>query len=204
MTEKPMFHFSAYWCNWSRVLSDSHPGGPFVEVNLTPIPNSYSDSWERIGNKIIRVHGTARDEKDIVTDTLPTEVEAEMRKHLGSSTVDSLLYEDILSQIDFNLYKRNQNGGCPLWLCRNSRWAKEAGWKAIANIAPQKIRDGRCRITITIGPLDEDGEDYLDEPRVLVEQTADFDSDKIFDVKEKASELLCEIEPDVGGEWVRI
>lgn len=114
-----MFHFSSYWRNWSRVLSSTHPGGPFVEVNLTPIPNCYSDSWERVENKIIRVHGTARDEKDIVTDTLPAKVIIEMCDNLGSSVVDFLLHEDILSLIDFDLYKRNQNGGCPLSLCRS-------------------------------------------------------------------------------------
>lgn len=113
------FHYSSYWHNWSRVLSTNHEHGPFVEVNLTPIGGrtGWSSEIDRIRGVNIRFHGTARDNKDIITDILPDEVYDEMMIHLGEDLTRRLLTEDFLPQIDYELYRKYSNGGCALDKC---------------------------------------------------------------------------------------
>lgn len=130
-----LFHFSSYWQRWSRVLSSTHPNGPYVEVDLVPIPNSYDNSWATVENTIIRVHATESKESDIITCVLPSKVEAEMRANLDIFVVDFLLHEDILSLIDFDLYKENQNGGCPLSLCHKQTEMRKFLTEAMAALA---------------------------------------------------------------------
>ena len=122
-----MFHYSSYWRSWSRVLSTDHTGGPFVEVNLTPIGNSWvsEDQVRRIQGVNIRLHGTARDPKDIETAELPVEVMDQMADHLGVWFVDELLNTDFMPQIDWDLYKRQCNGGCPFHLCSTADSLKD-------------------------------------------------------------------------------
>ena len=111
-----MFHYSGYWGSWSRVLCEDHPQGPFIEVNLTPIPNCYDSTW---GNHVapirIRAHGTARDYRkfggDKKTDQLPEEVKQAMVLNLGAELTERLLTEDFLPQIDWALYRQKCNGG---------------------------------------------------------------------------------------------
>lgn len=106
-----MFHYSSYWHTWSRVLSTSHPRGPFVEVNLTPI----NRDWENhVAPVRIRFHGTPPSDRDIVNDALPPEVRASMVHHLGEELTDRLLTEDFLSQINVELYDQFNNGGANL------------------------------------------------------------------------------------------
>lgn len=115
-----MFHYSGYWGSWSRVLSTDHPRGPFVEVNLTPIPGNISSTWDNHVRPIrIRFHGTARDhsgmpmsDKDVAE--LPKEIEQAMRRNLGDALTDRLLTEDFLSQIDYDLYAKKCNAGANL------------------------------------------------------------------------------------------
>jgi hypothetical protein len=103
------YHFCSYWGTWSRRLSENHPIGPFVEVNLTPIPNSYSSTWQSDVAPIrIRAHGTASAKRDINTDTLPDDVRAAMIKNLGLQLTERLLTEDFLSQIDFDTLHTNR------------------------------------------------------------------------------------------------
>ncbi len=111
-----MFHYSAYWHCWSRVLSTSHPKGPFVEVNLTALGGDMSDrSWAQQVKPIrIRFHGTARERNDQQTETLPPEVLRIMVQKLGEELVNRLLTEDFLSQIDYDLYRQKCNGGANL------------------------------------------------------------------------------------------
>lgn len=107
-----MYYYSSYWGTWSRVLSNNHPKGPFVEVNLTPIPCCHSSGWENDVAPIrIRFHGTAREEGDKVTDRLPESIYAQMVEKLGAELVNRLLEEDFLSQIDMGLYNKYNNGG---------------------------------------------------------------------------------------------
>ena len=110
----PMFHRSSYWHTWSRVLSDSHPHGPFVEVNLTPINGWDSEGMKHVAPIRIRVHGTARDAKDKSVAELPAEVREEMVQFLGAELTERLLKEDFLSQIDWELYRKHCNGGANL------------------------------------------------------------------------------------------
>ena len=106
------YHYSSYWHSWSRVLSDNHDHGPFVEVNLTPhgIRGSAAD-WRRVAQIIIRVHGTTRDPNDQETDRLPREIVFLMLDHLGMGLLARLLNEDFLSEIDWSLYEKHNNGG---------------------------------------------------------------------------------------------
>lgn len=102
-----MFHFSSYWQSWSRVLSENHPHGPFVEVNLTP-----NLKWDEDVKPIrIRFHGTARGENDKVVAELPVEIRDLMAGNLGEDLTNRLLTEDFLPQIDYELYKKSNNGG---------------------------------------------------------------------------------------------
>ena len=105
------FHYSSYWGTWSRVLSESHPAGPFVEVNLTPCCDTWQNNVEPVR---IRAHGTARGERDQETDTLPNDVREQMIWHLGEELTERLLTEDLLSQIDWDLYRKHNNGGANL------------------------------------------------------------------------------------------
>ncbi|MFH0779358.1 MAG: hypothetical protein V1928_00690 [Parcubacteria group bacterium] len=107
-----MFTCCSYWGDWSRVLSEKDPHGPFVEVNLTPIRNCFSSTWQNHVAPIrIRFHGTARSENDRTVAELPAEVRAQMVQNLGEELTNRLLTEDFLSQIDYNLYCKKCNGG---------------------------------------------------------------------------------------------
>jgi len=113
-----MFHFSGYWQTWSRVLSENHPQGPFVEVNLTPIPCSYihAYTWKKeIAPIRIRAHCTPRYYGALGGNkrayVLPENVKLEMIQNLGKEITERLLTEDFLSQIDWDLYRKVCNGG---------------------------------------------------------------------------------------------
>jgi hypothetical protein len=112
-----MFHLSAYWNRWSRVLTDKHPGGPFVEVNIVPPRHCYEEGWDKVKKVWIRVHGTARRDRDISRTFLLRDVRELMVKALGRELTTFLLEADILSMIDFAKYEKNQNGGCALADC---------------------------------------------------------------------------------------
>lgn len=111
------FHYSSYWCSWSRVISTSCPKGPYVEVDLTPIPShrdTEAKEWERIGNVWIRVHGTAPKRTDKNSDILPYDVMRKMEINIGQEKMQRLLTEDFLSQIDWLKYEKVCNGGAAL------------------------------------------------------------------------------------------
>lgn len=106
-----MFIYSSYWGTWSRVLSERHPNGPFVEVNLTPIPHCHSSEWQNDVAPIkIRFHGTYN-RSDKVVNELPAPIREEMVKNLGEELTNRLLTEDFLSHIDIELYHKFNNGG---------------------------------------------------------------------------------------------
>jgi hypothetical protein len=91
-----MYHYSAYWRVWSRVLKVE--GFRITEISLTPI-----NGWERgdlneIREQQVRCHSTARGKGDIETDTLPWAIVWEMVRHLGEGTTERLLTHDYLGE----------------------------------------------------------------------------------------------------------
>lgn len=111
------FHYCGSWGTWSRVLSADHPQGPYIEVNLTPIPCCHNSTWDNDVRPIrIRAHGTPRDyigyyPQDKETDELPDDVRAAMVRNLGPELTERLLTEDFLPLIDWDLYRQKTNGG---------------------------------------------------------------------------------------------
>jgi len=94
-------------------------GFRFIEVNLEPIPHS-SDTWERTASVIIRKHGTAREDRDIETNSAPEDLLDRMQANLEPEDIEFLLFGDILPLIDWELYETHCNGGCPLDKCRKN------------------------------------------------------------------------------------
>lgn len=122
-----MFHLSGYWNTWSRVLTDKHPSGPFVEVNIVPSHHHcHGEGWDKVRKIWIRVHGTARTDKDVSRTYLTKDVRKLMLDNLGFELTAFLLEADILSMIDFAKYEKNQNGGCSLDDCLKDN--KLFGW----------------------------------------------------------------------------
>jgi hypothetical protein len=138
------YSYSKYWRTWSRVLKYDGPwcGSVCVEVNLTPINSSWPDAdWdEEVRPIIIRKHSSTYhplfpvsrflSDGDLVhtcttwcsygfkvVEELPTEIKEMMVEKLGEELVQRLLTEDFLSQIDWDKYDVNCNGGCPLRRC---------------------------------------------------------------------------------------
>jgi hypothetical protein len=121
------YHYSSYWRNWSRMLREPGDGielprgaGPFVEVNLTPIPNTYSNrsTYEYEVNRIvIRSHSTIRNERDWDMDCLPEDIQIEMRKNMPFVLYSFLTEEDILPMIDWEKYSKVCNAGAALFDC---------------------------------------------------------------------------------------
>jgi hypothetical protein len=112
------FYFSSYWRNWSRVLTTTHPYGPIVELNLTPVPNCAASGWETdVAPGIIRCHSTPRSRRDLLLDILPSYVRDEMVAHLGELVTAWLIEEDFLAIIDpekIRREKRRAGGGMRL------------------------------------------------------------------------------------------
>lgn len=108
-----MFRYCGYWHSWTRVLSENHPKGPCIEVNLTPIPNCYSSTW---ANDVapIRIRAKGLSSGDKMADQLPEDVKRAMVRNLGAELTERLLTEDFLPQIDWNIYERKCNGGANL------------------------------------------------------------------------------------------
>ncbi len=107
------FIYCSYWGTWSRVLSHSYRAfgyGPYVEVDLTPILNSYQ-TWDHVKRINIRAHGTTMGKNDKITSELPSEVKQKMIENLGAELTERLLTEDFLPQIDWALYAKKCNGG---------------------------------------------------------------------------------------------
>lgn len=115
-----IFHYSNYWKNWSRILYRGGRGRfnalEIIELNLTPMPNCFSSSWEKDVEPIVfRCHGTMPDAKDLFERKLPEKIVMQMRDHLGYQLALRLLTEDWMSLIDLEkLRTYPQQGGKPL------------------------------------------------------------------------------------------
>lgn len=116
-----MFVRGAYWRTWSRILQERTERGEMysIEVNLTPVNARRATSWEeQVTPIVIRRHMTARMHGDIFVGTLPAEVIEQMHTFLPFETVERLLHEDFLPQIDWDKYKQHCNGGAKFELIK--------------------------------------------------------------------------------------
>lgn len=113
-----LFVYSAYWGTWSRVLRFMNKGNTGqVEVNLTATNLDFSRDWDKVASLNIRLHGTSRDAKDLYVKELPANALGWMRNWLDAPVIERLLHEDFLPKIDWELYNKNTNGGCPFEKC---------------------------------------------------------------------------------------
>jgi hypothetical protein len=119
MYPKNLFVYCSYWGTWGRVLRYMNRNVDQVEVNLTPINAGFGDWKKEVGRIVIRKHGTSRDKKDVYQAYLPGEVVDFMKKFLQDDhLVSRLINEDFLSQIDWDKYRKHNNGGAPLDLIK--------------------------------------------------------------------------------------
>lgn len=109
-----MFHYSAYWGSWSRVLRPQFGTNSTVEVDLTAINPSSDYGWPRVLSCNIRAHRTARATNDILCLSLPAHTVQLMRSRTDEQTFNRLMHEDLLPLIDWDKYRKVDNGGAAL------------------------------------------------------------------------------------------
>lgn len=103
-----VFVYSSYWRTWSRLLLENMDrSGTCVELNMT----GHNGTWDRVPQEIIRRHCTARDNKDLITRTLPAAVEAAFKNTLGTQLFEHMTTYDYLPEIDWQKYHQHCNGG---------------------------------------------------------------------------------------------
>lgn len=112
-----MFHYSYYWKTWSRILKIEDFN--ICELNITPVNGFHDWTLDKVQLEVIRIHGTARDEKDKECETLPDDVLNELKKHLDPDLIQRLLTHDYLAEIGLTLKEMNRlnlsnGGGVPL------------------------------------------------------------------------------------------
>lgn len=113
-----VFHYSAYWGMYSRVLFHD-AGGPAmfaprkqlgipasirtIEINLTAINPTHREYWEdRVRPGVIRAHCTSLESKDRIFGSLPAEALEMMQAWLAPETIELLLHYDYLPEINMN------------------------------------------------------------------------------------------------------
>ena len=135
-TRPKRFVRSHRWGDWSLVLSTrfvvgtreiaAASGAPLigrmVEIDLTP-----SGGWEdcdareaaRVKAINLRVHSMSRDPRDLLTDTLPLDIELQVAANLGAELATWLLdpATEILGMVDWNTHRRGDDGGVSLRDC---------------------------------------------------------------------------------------
>lgn len=103
-----VFVYSSYWRTWSRLLLENMDrSGICVELNMT----GHNGTWDRVPLEVIRKHCTARDNKDLITRSLPREIETAFCNHLGSALFHRMTTYDYLPEIDWQKYNQHCNGG---------------------------------------------------------------------------------------------
>lgn len=118
-----MFVYNSYWGTWSRILQEGTPQNNFecIEVDVTPVNPHRAESWERQIPKVnIRKHVTERSKRDKFVGTLPEEVVTDLNKYIVPEIQHFILHEDLLPQIDWELYRKHNNGGASFDLIRKS------------------------------------------------------------------------------------
>ena len=108
-TEEKVFHYSAYWHTWSRILAYARIGQEIrevIEVNLTPVPG-INVNWKMdVAPIVVRV--TSVDsfyDQDKFEKVLPYDVKKEMVRYLGPELTNRLCYENFMNQIDVGLLR---------------------------------------------------------------------------------------------------
>lgn len=118
-----MFVFSGYWRRWARVLHESTPRDlpncphSTVEVDLEVVMNIPS-MWDRVNAINIRNHCTTRTQGDVFSGSIPGKVHEHMRAYMTETTVNRLLHEDFLPNINWDIYRQHSNGGAPFELVK--------------------------------------------------------------------------------------
>lgn len=109
-----LFTYNAYWRTWSRVLRPMSQKHDQVEVDLTAINSDIESEWEAVRNIHIRSHCTPPSHGDKLEDELPDHVVKTLRNRFDEATVQRLLHEDLLPLIDWDKYRKVDNGGAAL------------------------------------------------------------------------------------------
>lgn len=105
------YRFCHYWHHWSRILWTN--GCEYVEIDLTPVPNS-EETWDKIKRETIRRHSTDTSE-DTFWEELPQATFDSMVWHLGSDLTLRLCSHDYLTEIALaQIDVQMQGGGIPL------------------------------------------------------------------------------------------
>jgi hypothetical protein len=182
---EPLYYFSSYGQNWSRVLmlEDGH----YLRVQLTPLNPTVQSEWDEMlaakmdylswGGSSWTIWGSGRSaesrslrERDHYTRTLPEEIVRHMHYHLGRAQAERLLTGDLWAEIapmwpeDYQspyevsdwLGRCGYNGGIPLEKVRKHPPTREE----IYALADQKRHEEReARIAVAVGdaaPLTEE------------------------------------------------
>lgn len=112
-----MFHYSAYWRTWSRKLGHDEKG-QVIELNLTTTHNQASMWQGQVACGRIRKHNTTPEKSDKTVSELPVDIYQMMVANISEEKVKWLLSYDFLSNIDWQLFEKNNNGGCAFSKCK--------------------------------------------------------------------------------------
>src|SRR6478609_8620986 len=122
-----VFHYSAYWRTWSRILFHDADGRGMqqmrrkyeipdhiktVEIDLTAINPTTVHHWlDTIQYGNLRAHCTPIGKDDIIVGSLDSTTLHLMQQWLPARTVDILLHADILPFIDWEVWQKRHVGG---------------------------------------------------------------------------------------------
>jgi hypothetical protein len=112
-SKKNVFHYSAYWGTWSRVLTSYVDGNGTLEVNLTPVNPYDQKSWEEFVRPVIfRNHGTSLEMKDKLELSLPNDILEWMLERLDDEIlVHRLIATDWMESLDLPIVRLGRYGG---------------------------------------------------------------------------------------------
>lgn len=94
---QPIYQFSSYARNWSRILmmEDGH----YLRMPITPLNPTVESEWEALREEKIQWGGGSWTRENRITRELPAEVVRHMHYHLGSPLAERLLKGDIWSEV---------------------------------------------------------------------------------------------------------
>jgi hypothetical protein len=122
ITKRPIvFHYSAYWRTWSRLLKNVIPGEPhgYVELDLSPLNGNWDGpDGQRVQRINIRKHTTQRDAKDRDVHVLPDNIRQALFETVGESKAAFMLHHEFMDDIDWEVANRICNGGFPYLMAR--------------------------------------------------------------------------------------
>lgn len=139
-SNQPRFIRSSYWGTWSLVLTTRHAVGRTgrvgmgrtVEIDLQPM-NGWDGCGEEARRKAIdlnlRIHCTARSDRDTLAHELPVEVQNALAAHIGWDLVSWLLdpETEILGLVNWAKHAKLSNGGASL---------RASAWGHLAHLIP--------------------------------------------------------------------